>query len=278
MTFPWLEVVKNALAEDVGRGDVTTNALLGAGQGVKAKLVAREDLVVCGLSVMAEVFRQVDSRVRMLPTIQESCGAMAGNTICTIQGPARGILTGERVALNFFQHLSGVATLTRQYVEQISGTNARIVDTRKTVPGLRLLQKYAVRVGGGHNHRMGLDDGVLIKENHIALAGGVKNAVEQVRATVHHLLRIQVECETMAQVQECLDVGVHAILLDNMDISNITKAVQLVNGQALVEASGNMNLQKVRAVAETGVDLISVGAITRSATSKDVSLLIDEDA
>ncbi|MBF0176554.1 MAG: carboxylating nicotinate-nucleotide diphosphorylase [Magnetococcales bacterium] len=277
MTFPWLDIVRSALAEDVGRGDVTTNALLGAGQGVKAKLVAREDLVVCGLSVMDEVFRLVDPRVRMLPTIQEGFGAMAGNTICTIQGPARGILTGERVALNFFQHLSGVATLTRQYVERVSGTDARIVDTRKTVPGLRLMQKYAVRVGGGHNHRMGLDDGVLIKENHIALAGGLKAAVEQVRATVHHLLRIQVECETLEQVQESLDVGVHAVLLDNMDLPTIARAVQLVRGQALVEASGNMTLEKVRAVAETGVDLISVGAITRSATSRDVSLLIDDD-
>ncbi|MBF0425887.1 MAG: carboxylating nicotinate-nucleotide diphosphorylase [Magnetococcales bacterium] len=278
MTFPWLEIVKSALAEDVGRGDVTTNALLGAGQGIKAKLVAREDLVVCGLSVMADVFHQVDPRVRMLPEIQEGRGAMAGNTICTIQGPARGVLTGERVALNFFQHLSGVATLTRQYVERVAGTNARIVDTRKTVPGLRLMQKYAVRVGGGHNHRMGLDDGVLIKENHITLAGGVKAAVEQIRATVHHLLRIQVECETLAQVQECLEVGVHAILLDNMDLSTTAEAVRTVNGRALVEASGNMNLDKVRAVAETGVDLISVGAITRSAASKDVSLLIDDEA
>ncbi|MBF0624011.1 MAG: carboxylating nicotinate-nucleotide diphosphorylase [Magnetococcales bacterium] len=278
MNRTWSDVVRNALAEDVGRGDITTNALVGAGEHVRARLVAKEDMVVCGLPVVSEVFQAVDSRVRMLPEAPDGSGVHAGNTICILQGPARGILTGERVALNFFQNLSGVATLTRRFVEQVSGTNAKIVDTRKTIPGLRLLQKYAVRTGGGSNHRMGLDDGVLIKENHITLAGGLKPAVEQVRELAHHLMRIEVECETLDQVREALTVGVHVILLDNMNLEMIREAVGLASGRALLEASGNISLDNVRQVAETGVDLISVGALTHSAGGKDVSLLIDPHA
>ena len=274
MIPPWTDVIKNALFQDIGRGDITTNAIVPAGQIAEAVLVAREDLVVCGLPVIAEAFGLLDSRIRMLPEKPDGGGVCAGNIICTISGPARGILTGERVALNFFQNLSAVATLTRRFVEQIKGTHARIVDTRKTTPGLRQLQKYAVRIGGGHNHRMGLDDGVLIKENHIALTGSVTEAIKQVEAAVSHLHRIEVECCDLDQVREALDAGAQAMFLDNMDLETLKRSVGIVGGKALLEASGNINLDNVREVAETGVDLISVGALTHSAGSKDVSLLI----
>ncbi len=270
----WSDIVNNALSQDVGRGDLTTNIVVAAGQKAEATLIAREDLVVCGLPVVSEVFRILDGRIRMLPETPDGGGVHAGNTICTVSGPARGILTGERVALNFFQNLSAVATLTRQYVERIEGTDARIVDTRKTTPGLRQLQKYAVRIGGGHNHRMGLDDGILVKENHIALAGGITEAVKRLEAATCHLHRIEVECETLEEVREALDAGAQAILLDNMDLATLKRAVAIAGGKALLEASGTINLENVRAIAETGVDLISIGSLTHSAGSKDVSLLI----
>ncbi|MBF0356952.1 MAG: carboxylating nicotinate-nucleotide diphosphorylase [Magnetococcales bacterium] len=270
----WADICKNALAQDVGRGDITTNTLVAAGQKAEAEMVAREDFVVCGLPVMVEVFRLVDPRIRMLPDIPDGDGVRSGNRICTITGPARGILTGERVALNFFQNLSAVASATRQFVEKIEGTNARIVDTRKTTPGLRQLQKYAVRVGGGYNHRMGLDDGVLIKENHITLAGGISQALKLMDDSASHLHRIEIEVETLEQVREAIDAGAQAILLDNMDLPTLEKAVAIAGGKAVLEASGNVTLDNVYEIAQTGVDLISVGAITHSAGSRDVSLLI----
>jgi nicotinate-nucleotide pyrophosphorylase (carboxylating) len=270
----WADICKNALAQDVGRGDITTNTLVPAGQKAEADMVAREDFVVCGLPVMVEVFRLVDPRIRMLPDIPDGDGVRAGNRICTITGPARGILTGERVALNFFQNLSAVASITRQFVEKIEGTSARIVDTRKTTPGLRQLQKYAVRVGGGYNHRMGLDDGVLIKENHITLAGGIAQALKLMDESASHLHRVEIEVETLDQVREAIDAGAQAILLDNMDLSTLEKAVAIAGGKAILEASGNVTLDTVYDIAQTGVDLISVGALTHSAGSRDVSLLI----
>lgn len=272
MTPPWSEIIINALAQDVGRGDLTTNALVLPGQKAEAILSARQDLVVCGLPVVAEVFRHLDKRIRMMPEQPDGVGVCAGNTICTITGPARAILTGERVALNFFQNLSAVATKTRQFVEKVAGTQARIVDTRKTTPGLGQLQKYAVRIGGGYNHRMGLDDGILVKENHIALVGGITEAVKQLREAICHLQRIEVECETLEQVREALDVGVEVILLDNMDLETLRRAVAIASGKALLEASGNVTLDTVLEVAQTGVDLISVGALTHSAGSVDVTL------
>ena len=274
MIPPWTDIIKNALYQDIGRGDITTNAIVPAGQKAEAVLVAREDLVVCGLPVVSEVFGLLDNRIRMLPEKPDGGGVCAGNIICTISGPARGIMTGERVALNFFQNLSAVATLTRCFVERVKGTNARIVDTRKTTPGLRQLQKYAVRIGGGHNHRMGLDDGVLIKENHIALAGGLTEAIKLVEDSVSHLHRIEVECITLDQVREALNAGAQAILLDNMDLDTMRRAVAIAGGKVLLEASGNITLDNVREVAETGVDLISIGALTHSAGNKDVTLLV----
>jgi nicotinate-nucleotide pyrophosphorylase (carboxylating) len=229
------------------------------------------------MPVLSEVFRTIDSRVRILPRTPDGSGAMAGNVICTIRGPARAILTGERVALNFFQNLSAVASTTRRFVEQVADTRARIVDTRKTTPGLRMLQKYAVRVGGGYNHRMGLDDGVLIKDNHIAIAGSVTEAIRLAREGAGHLHRVEVECDTLEQVAETLEAGGHIILLDNMDLATLRQAVALASGKALLEASGNITLENVRAVAETGVDLISVGALTHSAGSRDVTLVIEND-
>ncbi|MBF0143185.1 MAG: carboxylating nicotinate-nucleotide diphosphorylase [Magnetococcales bacterium] len=274
MMPPWSDVIKLALSQDVGRGDITTNALVPAGREAEAELIAKEDMVVCGLPVMAEVFRTMDSRIRMLPEAPDGAGVMTGNTICVVRGPARGILTGERVALNFVQNLSAVATLTRRFVEKVQGTGARIVDTRKTTPGLRMLQKYAVRTGGGHNHRMGLDDGVLIKDNHIAVAGSITEAVRQVRETLSHLHQIEVECETLDEVREAIAAGANVILLDNMDIGTMQKAVDWAKGKVLLEASGNVTLANVLEVAQTGVDLISVGALTHSAGSKDLSLRI----
>lgn len=270
----WADICKNALAQDLGRGDITTNTLVPASQQAEAEMVAREDFIVCGLPVIVEVFNQVDPRIRIFPDKPDGKGVRSGNRICTISGPARGILTGERVALNFFQNLSAVASLTKQFVEKIKGTNARIVDTRKTTPGLRQLQKYAVRVGGGYNHRMGLDDGVLIKDNHIALAGGITAAMKLMQESASHLHRIEIEVETLEQVREALDAGAQAILLDNMDLAMLEKAVAIAGGKALLEASGNVTLDTVASIAATGVDLISVGAITHSAGSRDVTLLI----
>ncbi|MBF0186676.1 MAG: carboxylating nicotinate-nucleotide diphosphorylase [Magnetococcales bacterium] len=272
---PWSRIIDLGLEEDIGRGDVTSNALIPAGIEAEATFVAKQDLIVCGLPVVAEVFRRIDSRVRLLPEVSDGSGALPGNSICDIRGPARAVMAGERLALNLMQNLSGVATLTRRFVDQVQGTGVRIADTRKTTPGMRWLQKYAVRVGGGVNHRMGLDDGFLIKENHITLAGGVKQAVRRAHAATSHLHRIEVECETLTNVRDALDAGAHVLLLDNMDLEAMREAVALVDGKALLEASGNVTLDTVRAIAETGINMISVGAITHSAGSCDISLLVD---
>ncbi|MBF0341610.1 MAG: carboxylating nicotinate-nucleotide diphosphorylase, partial [Magnetococcales bacterium] len=207
MTREWQEVITRALAMDVGRGDVTTDAVVDETRQAEAVLWARQELVACGVPVMAAVFELLDPAIRLTPFHPEGGRVGAGEAICRITGSARGILTGERVALNFFQNLSAVATLTRRFVERVADTGARVVDTRKTTPGLGPMQKYAVRVGGGHNHRLGLDDGVLVKENHIAVAGGIREAVARLKNRAGHLLRIEVECETLAQVSEALEVG-----------------------------------------------------------------------
>ncbi|MBF0213596.1 MAG: carboxylating nicotinate-nucleotide diphosphorylase [Magnetococcales bacterium] len=270
----WSEIVSRALAMDVGRGDVTTEALVDENHLAEATLWARQDLICCGLPVLMEVFAQMDARIRVIPEQEEGAPVASGAAICRLAGPARGILTGERVALNFFQNLSAVATQTRRYVARIEGTGAQVVDTRKTTPGLGAMQKYAVRIGGGRNHRLGLDDGILVKENHIAVAGGIPAAVARLRARAGHLHRIEVECETLEQVAEALEAGVEVLLLDNMDLEGLRRAVRLVDGRALLEASGNVTLETIRGVAETGVNLISVGALTHSAGSVDVSLRV----
>jgi nicotinate-nucleotide pyrophosphorylase (carboxylating) len=262
-----------ALAEDVGEGDVTTDATVGEDAVGTAEIVVREPGVVCGLAVAETVFRALDPELRFEALVEEGAAVAASTSVARVVGPERAILTGERTALNFLARLSGIATLTRRYVEAVTGTGAAILDTRKTTPGLRALEKHAVATGGGRNHRFGLDDGVLVKDNHLRAAGSVAAAVERVRAATP--LPVEVECDTLEQVGEALAAGVEAILLDNMTLEELRDAVSLVRGRAWLEASGGVTLENVRAVAETGVDEISVGALTHSARSLDVSLELE---
>jgi nicotinate-nucleotide pyrophosphorylase (carboxylating) len=262
-----------ALAEDVGEGDVTTDATVGEDAVGTAEIVVREPGVVCGLAVAETVFRALDPELRFEALVEEGAAVAASTSVARVVGPERAILTGERTALNFLARLSGIATLTRRYVEAVTGTGAAILDTRKTTPGLRALEKHAVATGGGRNHRFGLDDGVLVKDNHLRAAGSVAAAVERVRAATP--LPVEVECDTLEQVGEALAAGVEAILLDNMTLEELRDAVSLVRGRVRLEASGGVTLENVRAVAETGVDEISVGALTHSARSLDVSLELE---
>ena len=259
-----------ALAEDVGKGDVTTEATVDAVATGSADVVVKEPGVVCGLEIAEAVFLAVDPELRFERLVDDGAVVAAGAPVARVAGPERAILTGERTALNFLARLSGIATLTRRYVDAVEGTGAAILDTRKTTPGLRALEKHAVACGGGRNHRFGLDDGVLVKDNHLRAAGSVATAVERLRAATS--LPIEVECDTLAQVTEALAAGADAILLDNMTTDRLRDAVALVGGRARLEASGGVTLENVRAVAETGVDEISVGALTHSARSLDVSL------
>jgi len=266
-------VVRRALEEDLGRaGDITSELAVPAGRQAKARLLTREVGRIAGLICAETAFRLLDSSLEFRFEVQDGGDAEAGATLATVQGAARTILTGERVALNFVGRLSGVATQTRALAEAVAGIKARIVCTRKTTPGLRLLEKYAVRCGGGFNHRFGLDDAVLIKDNHIAAAGGLSHALERVRAGAGHMMRIEVEVETLDQLEEALRLGVDTILLDNMGVADLKRAVELTNGRAVLEASGNVTLKTVRAIAETGVDFISSGAITHSAPCLDVTM------
>lgn len=263
-------VVQAALAEDVGEGDVTTEATVDADAIGSAQLLVKEPGVVCGLAAAEAVFRALDPDVRFEALVEEGTVVEHSTAVARVDGPERAILTGERTALNFLGRLSGVATLTRRYVDAVASTEVAILDTRKTTPGLRLLEKHAVACGGGQNHRFGLDDGVLVKDNHLRAAGSVLAAVARVRATTH--LPIEVECDTLAQVSEALAADADAILLDNMTPDELRAAVALAKGRARLEASGGITLENIRAVAETGVDEISIGALTHSARSLDVSL------
>jgi nicotinate-nucleotide pyrophosphorylase (carboxylating) len=260
-----------ALAEDVGEGDVTTEAIVDLDAVGSATLLVREPGVVCGLRAAEAVFRALDPDVRFEPLLAD--GAPVEDVpaaVALVTGSAQAILTGERTALNFLGRLSGIATLTRRYVDAVAGTGVAILDTRKTTPGLRALEKHAVQCGGGRNHRFSLDDGVLVKDNHLRAAGSVSAAVDRLRAATN--LPLEVECDTLEQVDEALGAGVDAILLDNMGLHELRAAVALAGGRARLEASGGVTLTTVRAIAETGVDEISVGALTHSARSLDVSL------
>ncbi|MBM3456965.1 MAG: carboxylating nicotinate-nucleotide diphosphorylase [Armatimonadetes bacterium] len=271
----WREIeehVARALAEDVGIGDVTTQCIVSDDARGRAVVVAREAGVVAGLPLVELVYGRLDGRVQVARLVQEGSAVSVGCRVAVLVGPTRALLSGERVALNYLQYLSGIATRTAALVGAVHGTRARIVDTRKTVPGLRALAKYAVRQGGGTNHRFGLFDGVLIKDNHIAASGGVREAVCRARAVASHLLRIEVEADSLAQVREALDAGADVILLDNMGPDQLREAVELCRGRARTEASGGITAQNIRAVAETGVDLISVGALTHSVTALDLGL------
>ena len=261
------------LAEDLGpNGDLTSAAIFGPHQQARAEFVAQESMIAAGLAqVAARVFSRVNPAICFTAT-EDGQPVAAGETMLTLVGPVLDLLKAERVALNLAQRLSGVATLTRRFVEQVRPLPVAIVDTRKTTPGLRALEKYAVRVGGGRNHRFSLSDGVMIKDNHLAAAGSLSRAVSLVRAAIPHTIRIEVEADTLAQVRECLGCGVDIILLDNMDCLTLRQAVEMVQGRALLEASGGIRLENVRQVAETGVDMISIGALTHSAPSCDISM------
>ncbi|MCX7751568.1 MAG: carboxylating nicotinate-nucleotide diphosphorylase [Blastocatellia bacterium] len=263
------------LAEDVGRGDITTEAVVLPGVRARGRFIAKQDLVVAGLEVADAVFAVLDSSVEIEAFVTDGDRVRAGDVFARVEGPAEVLLAAERTALNLLQHLSGIATLTRAFVEAVAGTRAQIVDTRKTLPGLRMLQKYAVVVGGGRNHRFGLDDGVLIKDNHIALAGSVRTAVERARKYAGHMHKIEVEVSNMEDLQEALDARADIILLDNMSPEKVREAVRLIRERApevLVEASGGITLENVRAYAEAGVDFISIGALTHSAPAADISM------
>jgi nicotinate-nucleotide pyrophosphorylase (carboxylating) len=267
-------VLRAALEEDVGRGDITTRLTVPPNVRATGTLLAKQHGVLAGLPLVTRVFALIGGEVRVNLQAKDGDEFRAGTTLATVDGPAADLLVGERLALNFVQQLSGVATLTRRFVDAIAGTRARVIDTRKTTPGLRALEKYAIRMGGGTNHRSGLDDGILIKDNHITAAGGVTAALRAARAGAPHGLRIEIECATIAQVDEALIGGADAILLDNMSIAELADAVRHIRGRALVEASGGVTLDTIRAIADTGVDLISVGALTHSAPAVDISMKI----
>lgn len=268
-------IIRNALAEDIHTGDITTAALQLASGRISGFLKAKEDMVVCGLQVAQRVFEILDPASVFAPAAADGDFVDSGRVIARMTGDASLLLQGERVALNLMQRMSGVATLTSKYVKAVEGTGARIVDTRKTTPGLRVLEKYAVRAGGGINHRTGLYDGVLIKENHIAAAGGIAEAIRRVRAYIPHTLKIEIETENLDEVREALSAGADIIMLDNMDNGTMKEAVGIIAGRAIIEASGGVNLATVRGIAETGVNIISVGALTHSAPSMDISMLLD---
>ncbi|MBX6423149.1 carboxylating nicotinate-nucleotide diphosphorylase [Thermosulfurimonas sp. F29] len=278
-TFRIGEAVRRALEEDLSFGDLTTEALIPEELYGRAVIRAKEKLVVCGLPVAEEVFRTVDPELALKRRAGEGEEVPAGGVLLEVSGSVRSILKGERVALNFLQHLSGIATLTRRFVEAVAGLPVRIVDTRKTTPGLRYLEKYAVRVGGGHNHRFGLSEGILIKDNHIDACGGVRAAVETVRRAAPHVFRVEVEVRTLEELREALSAGAEVILLDNFSPQELREAVKLarsVKPEVLLEASGGISLDNVREFAETGVDIISVGRLTHSAPAVDIHLRLIE--
>jgi nicotinate-nucleotide pyrophosphorylase (carboxylating) len=266
------EIVRRALAEDIGTGDVTTEAVVPAEAYAVARAVCKSNGILAGIPVAEAVFRTVDPEVLFQSFAKDGEWGTVGFTIFEVRGAARSLLIAERTALNFLQHLSGIATRTARCVGLVHGTKARIVDTRKTTPGLRVLEKYAVRVGGGCNHRFNLSDGILIKDNHIAAAGGIAEAVRRARRNAPHLLKIEVEATTLEQVQEALDAGADAILLDNMPPELLRQAAQLVAGRAVTEASGGITEENLREIAETGVDIISLGALTHSVEAMDISM------
>lgn len=266
-----LTLIQMALAEDLGLGgDITSASTIPEGVQFTANLVARHDMVVAGLGLAGLVFKTVDETTDWQSTVEDGASVKTGTILATVSGPARTLLTAERTALNLLQHLSGIATLTRQYVDAVAGTGATILDTRKTLPAYRELAKYAARMGGATNHRMRLDDMVLIKDNHIAVAGGMAQAIQGAKNAGHR--PIEVECDTLAQVREALAEGVDAILLDNMNLDQLHEAVALIGDQARTEASGGVTLKTVRAIASTGVKTISVGRITQSAPAVDIGL------
>lgn len=273
MDFELRRIIETALREDIGTGDITTQATVDPQSVCRAELVAKEDFVLAGVDVAKAVFTLLDPGIAFEALTADGQSVKRGEVLAWMKGSASMLLQGERVALNLLQRMSGIATHTARFVIEVQGTQATIVDTRKTMPGLRLLDKYAVRTGGGTNHRTALYDGILIKENHIVAAGGITSAIERARARAPHTLKIEVETTTLDEVSEALAAGADIILLDNMDCDQLREAVALIGGRAKAEASGGVNLDTVRSIAETGVDLISVGALTHSSRAVDISML-----
>ena len=266
------EFLLAALREDIGTGDITTESCIPEDAKSHGWFKAKEEGVVCGIDIAARVFSLLDDKIVFTPKVADGTMVQNGGIIAEIEGPSRSVLTGERVALNLMQRMSGVATRTAKAVNAVKGTNTRIVDTRKSTPGLRVLEKYAVRMGGGYNHRFNLADGILIKDNHISAAGSITKAIETVRKSVPHTLKIEVETESMEQVEEAISAGADIIMLDNMDVPAMEKAVKFIAGRAVTEASGNMGDRDLTEIASSGVDVISIGALTHSVRSMDISL------
>jgi nicotinate-nucleotide pyrophosphorylase (carboxylating) len=265
-------IIDIALEEDLGPGDITTWAIIDPSTKGKARLLAREEIVLAGIEVFSRIFSRLDPEISVESNYHDGDVVPQGDDIGIVKGSMRGMLSGERTALNFLQHLSGIATLTRRYVEKTDPSRVRVIDTRKTTPGLRVLEKYAVRMGGGFNHRFGLFDGILIKDNHIAAAGSISKALTKIRARAPHTLRIEVEVEDVKGVEEAIGSGADAILLDNMSLQEMLEAASIARGRVLLEASGGITLESIEEISKTGVNLISVGAITHSARSVDISL------
>ena len=268
------KIIEAALAEDIGTGDITTQATVGLKKKGQAEVIAKDDFIVAGIDVFEETFKLLDESIKVKKIIKDGCRIGKGSVIAEVSGSLSNILQAERVALNFFQRMCGIATLTAIYVDAVRGTHAKILDTRKTAPGLRPLDKMAVRLGGGANHRTGLYDGALIKDNHIEAAGGITAAVKAQKKRLPHTLKIEVETKNIREVQEALACGVDIIMLDNMTTDAMKKAVDFVAGRALLEASGNVSLERVAEIAATGVDLISVGELTHSVRAADISLKV----
>ena len=268
-------ILRRALEEDIGTGDVTTLATIQPGVQASAELVAKEDFILSGIDVAQRVFYLLSQETAFEKLIEDGQSVKRGDVLAWLKGDAAVLLQGERVALNFLQRMCGVATLTAAFVKQIEDTGAVVVDTRKTTPGLRVLEKYSVRMGGGGNHRMALYDAVLIKENHVSAAGGIASAVSRARQSVPHTQKIEVEVRDQAEVAEALDAGADIMLLDNMSTEELRAAVRMIDGRAVTEASGGVNLETIREIAETGVQLISVGALTHSYHAVDISMLFN---
>ncbi len=269
-----LKIIKQALDEDIGDGDVTTNCIIPETAIINGKFIAKESGIIAGLKVVEQTFLQIDSRVRLKVNVSDGEKVEKGVEIGTVEGPGYAIFSGERVALNFLQRMSGIATMTSRFVDAVQGTSAIILDTRKTVPGLRLLDKWAVKIGGGQNHRIGLYDMVLIKDNHITAAGGITQAVKRVRAGDERKRKIEVEVKNLDELREALELNVDQIMLDNMTLEEMEEAVSITGGRIPLEASGNVYLDNVASIAQTGVDFISVGMLTHSVKAMDISLLL----
>jgi len=268
------KIIEQALLEDIGTGDITTDSIIPNNLKTRGIIKTKEEGVIAGLGIANLVFKKLDSNITFQENIEDGTKVSQNKILAEIIGPARIMLKGERVALNFLQRMSGIATTTAKFYEEIKGFPVRIVDTRKTTPGLRILEKYAVRMGRGNNHRFGLYDAVLIKDNHIAVAGSIKSAVNSVRKQISHTIKIEVEVENLSQLQEALEMKVDIVMLDNMSLDMMKKAVKMAKGKTLIEASGGITLKNVREIAQTGVDLISVGALTHSVKALDISMEI----